>query len=162
MVIWSCVWDGVKIYHKINLLTKNLYGHISQHVSVAVLQFQSTVYIFLSSKTQLNTNVSALLRRCYSCRSRGDLGTCKDPFTLNLTLAEQERGVEAVPCASGWCGKFLEGGNSFKDDGEIHIKVQTELSADTFSNSLLSSLWEPTCTYKVWEKSSLDDAIWHF
>jgi hypothetical protein len=63
-------------------------------------------------------HVTALLRRCYSCRSRGDLGTCKDPFTLNLTLAEQERGVEAVPCASGWCGKFLEGGNSFKDDGE--------------------------------------------
>ncbi|XP_023719556.1 uncharacterized protein LOC111871048 [Cryptotermes secundus] len=65
----------------------------------------------------------ALLRRCYSCRSRGDLGTCKDPFTLNLTLAEQERGVEAVPCASGWCGKFLEGGNSFKDD-EYGIATQ--------------------------------------
>ncbi|PSN34474.1 hypothetical protein C0J52_07569 [Blattella germanica] len=45
----------------------------------------------------------ALLRRCYTCRSRGDLGSCKDPFRLNLTLAGQEHGVEAVPCASGWC-----------------------------------------------------------
>jgi hypothetical protein len=89
----------------------------------------------LSTKTQLNTDVSALLRRCYSCRSRGDLGTCKDPFTLNLTLAEQERGVEAVPCASGWCGKFLEGGNSFKDNGESYIEVQIEFSADTCRNS---------------------------
>ncbi|KAJ9599452.1 hypothetical protein L9F63_010067 [Diploptera punctata] len=58
----------------------------------------------------------ALLRRCYVCRSRGDLGSCKDPFYFNLTVAEQQRGVQAAPCASGWCGKLLEGGNSFKDD----------------------------------------------
>ncbi|GFG31994.1 hypothetical protein Cfor_04269, partial [Coptotermes formosanus] len=77
-----------------------------------------------------------LLRRCYSCRSRGDLGTCKDPFTLNLTLAEQERGVEAVPCASGWCGKFLEGGNSFKDDGETYNAVHLALSAEHIKKSI--------------------------
>jgi hypothetical protein len=88
------------------------------------------IYIFWAQKLNLNARVPALLRRCYSCRSRGDLGTCKDPFTLNLTLAEQERGVEAVPCASGWCGKFLEGGNSFKDDGEIYSEVHIALSAD--------------------------------
>ncbi|XP_069680658.1 UPAR/Ly6 domain-containing protein rtv [Periplaneta americana] len=72
--------------------------------------------VFLLLCVSIPNIAEGLLRRCYNCRSRGDLGTCKDPFTLNLTQAEQERGVEAVPCASGWCGKFLEGGNSFKDD----------------------------------------------
>ncbi|XP_067005149.2 UPAR/Ly6 domain-containing protein rtv [Anabrus simplex] len=57
-----------------------------------------------------------LLKRCYACRSRGDLGSCKDPFKFNSTLAEKERGVDAVPCASGWCGKFLEGGTTYKQD----------------------------------------------
>lgn len=64
--------------------------------------------------------LSGLLRRCFTCRSRGDLGSCKDPFTFNSTQAEQEHGVKAVPCASGWCGKSLEGGNTFKDNGK-HI-----------------------------------------
>lgn len=59
------------------------------------------------------------MRRCFVCRSRGDLGTCKDPFTLNSTQAEASHGVEATPCASGWCGKMLEGGNTYKDDGIV-------------------------------------------
>lgn len=61
--------------------------------------------------------ILGLLKRCFTCRSRGDLGTCKDPFTLNSTQAETAHGVEASPCASGWCGKMLEGGNTYKDDG---------------------------------------------
>ncbi|EAT46360.1 AAEL002438-PA, partial [Aedes aegypti] len=58
----------------------------------------------------------ALLKRCYQCRSRGELGSCKDPFTFNATQAENERGVTAVPCASGWCGKVIEGQGSFRED----------------------------------------------
>ncbi|GAB0098852.1 uncharacterized protein DMENIID0001_146560 [Sergentomyia squamirostris] len=57
-----------------------------------------------------------ILRRCYQCRSRGDLGSCKDPFRFNATQIEDERGITAVPCASGWCGKVIEGANSFRDD----------------------------------------------
>ncbi|EEB11040.1 conserved hypothetical protein [Pediculus humanus corporis] len=49
------------------------------------------------------------VKRCYSCRSRGDLGTCRDPFKVNSTLGEIEKGIEAVPCASGWCSKIIEG-----------------------------------------------------
>ncbi|GFQ94512.1 uncharacterized protein TNCT_241241 [Trichonephila clavata] len=49
------------------------------------------------------------LRRCYICRSRGELGDCKDPFEYNATSVEDIRGVEAVPCASGWCAKITEG-----------------------------------------------------
>ncbi|XP_052901236.1 uncharacterized protein LOC128307433 isoform X2 [Anopheles moucheti] len=58
----------------------------------------------------------ALLKRCYECRSRSELGSCKDPFLLNATQVESERGVSAVPCASGWCGKVIEGMGSFRED----------------------------------------------
>ncbi|XP_004518788.1 uncharacterized protein LOC101454373 [Ceratitis capitata] len=59
---------------------------------------------------------NGLLRRCYQCRSRGDLGSCKDPFTFNATDVESEPGVSAVPCASGWCGKVIEGGGAYATD----------------------------------------------
>ncbi|XP_062542506.1 protein quiver-like [Armigeres subalbatus] len=62
------------------------------------------------------SQTNALLKRCYQCRSRGELGSCKDPFTFNATQAENERGVTAVPCASGWCGKVIEGQGSFRED----------------------------------------------
>ncbi|XP_055681230.1 protein quiver [Lutzomyia longipalpis] len=57
-----------------------------------------------------------ILRRCYQCRSRGDLGSCKDPFRFNATQIEDVRGITAVPCASGWCGKVIEGASSFRED----------------------------------------------
>ncbi|XP_043287257.1 uncharacterized protein rtv [Venturia canescens] len=60
-----------------------------------------TLFIFV-----YQTN--GLIRRCIQCRSRGDLGSCKDPFTMNSTQIETEHGVETVPCASGWCGKVIE------------------------------------------------------
>lgn len=87
----------------------------------------------------------ALIRRCFVCRSRGDLGSCKDPFYLNLTVAEQERGVQGIPCASGWCGKLLEGGNSFKDE---EYGVATEricLQRGPSDN-------EERCDYTTWER----------
>lgn len=51
------------------------------------------------------------------CRSRGELGSCKDPFVANVTLVEnkQEIGIETVPCASGWCGKIVESENAAKE-----------------------------------------------
>ncbi|GBN44980.1 hypothetical protein AVEN_191368-1, partial [Araneus ventricosus] len=49
------------------------------------------------------------IRRCYSCRSRGELGDCKDPFQYNATVIDEVKGVEAIPCASGWCAKIIEG-----------------------------------------------------
>ncbi|XP_058175485.1 protein quiver, partial [Anopheles ziemanni] len=59
---------------------------------------------------------ASLLKRCYQCRSRSELGSCKDPFLFNATQVENERGVSAVPCASGWCGKVIEGMGSFRED----------------------------------------------
>ncbi|KAG8227104.1 hypothetical protein J437_LFUL006356 [Ladona fulva] len=72
-------------------------------------------FVFLLIVGSLHT-ADGLLRRCFTCRSRGDLGTCKDPFTFNSTTVDGNLGVEAVPCASSWCGKILEGGSTFKDD----------------------------------------------
>lgn len=46
---------------------------------------------------------------CYVCRSRSQLGDCRDPFPYNETTVEGVRGVEASPCASKWCGKLVEG-----------------------------------------------------
>ncbi|ERL91940.1 hypothetical protein D910_09263, partial [Dendroctonus ponderosae] len=58
------------------------------------------------------------LQRCFMCRSRGELGSCKDPFVANVTLVEnkQEIGIETVPCASGWCGKIVESENAAKEE----------------------------------------------
>ncbi|KAG7169547.1 uncharacterized protein LOC121865655 [Homarus americanus] len=58
--------------------------------------------------------VEGQVRRCYSCRSRGKLGDCKDPARFNASRLVP--GVEAVPCASSWCSKIIEG----KKDGEDH------------------------------------------
>ncbi|CAG0884042.1 unnamed protein product [Cyprideis torosa] len=54
------------------------------------------------------------IRRCFKCRSRGDLGDCGDPFMFaegtNVTdVNVKEAGIQAIPCASGWCGKQVEG-----------------------------------------------------
>lgn len=56
--------------------------------------------------------VEARFKRCFTCRSRGVLGDCRDPFTLNSTTfdgqANLKSSIEAVPCASGWCSKIIE------------------------------------------------------
>ncbi|KAH8421289.1 hypothetical protein KR009_000295 [Drosophila setifemur] len=75
--------------------------------------------IFLISLVQID----GLLRRCYQCRSRGEGGSCKDPFTFNATDVESEPGLAAIPCASGWCGKVIEGGGTYAiDDYDLAIQ----------------------------------------
>ena len=54
----------------------------------------------------------SVVRKCFSCRSRGPLGDCRDPFYLstNTTIIESKKsGVETQPCSSGWCRKVIEG-----------------------------------------------------
>ncbi|OXA53232.1 uncharacterized protein LOC110851410 [Folsomia candida] len=52
-----------------------------------------------------------LSTRCYVCRSRGELGDCKDPFSFNDTSIKDLPGfpVSVTPCPSGWCRKQTEG-----------------------------------------------------
>ncbi|XP_071035298.1 UPAR/Ly6 domain-containing protein rtv [Parasteatoda tepidariorum] len=52
------------------------------------------------------------IKRCFTCRSRGDLGDCKDPFIHNASSVDNIRGIEVPPCASGWCAKIVEGSGS--------------------------------------------------
>lgn len=68
-----------------------------------------------------------VVKRCFSCRSRGDLGSCKDRFKYtNVTQISSEPGigVEAVPCASGWCGKIIETRNSDAKEQEFDTATQ--------------------------------------
>lgn len=74
------------------------------------------------------TFILGLLRRCFVCRSRGELGSCKDPFTINATQVELEKGVETVPCASGWCGKILETENALKEGKTIFVEMAFVIS----------------------------------
>ncbi|XP_042874984.1 uncharacterized protein LOC122255138 [Penaeus japonicus] len=60
------------------------------------------------------TVVQGQIKRCFACRSRGNLGDCKDPFRFNSSHLLP--GVSAEPCASGWCSKRIEG----KKDGKDH------------------------------------------
>ncbi|KNC25733.1 hypothetical protein FF38_10396 [Lucilia cuprina] len=78
-----------------------------------IVSIQITVIVILLNFLNLS---NALLRRCYSCRSRGELGSCKDPFNFNATDVESEPGLTAIPCASGWCGKVIEGGGTYATD----------------------------------------------
>lgn len=65
-------------------------------------------------------DILGLIKRCYQCRSRGELGSCKDPFRYNASHVDTEPGVTTVPCASGWCGKVIEGDTgAFREDGEL-------------------------------------------
>ena len=47
---------------------------------------------------------AAKFKRCFNCRSRTELGDCRDPFYVtgnSSTLEHKSHGVEIAPCASG-------------------------------------------------------------
>lgn len=86
---------------------------------IEVIQLMRTILILTSSISL------GLIKRCYQCRSRGELGSCKDPFRFNASHIDTEPGVTAVPCASGWCGKVIEGETgAFREDGKVHGRFQ--------------------------------------
>ncbi|CAK9819269.1 hypothetical protein ANTPLA_LOCUS10162 [Anthophora plagiata] len=86
-------------------------------------------------------STTGLLRRCVNCRSRGDLGSCKDPFTMNSTAIEMEKGVDAVPCASGWCGKIIERHGLNNEYGTATQRLCFQRGPDD---------GEERCAYTVW------------
>jgi len=67
----------------------------------------------------VTSQASALVRRCWTCRSRSEYGDCRDPFAVNPNNLEFFPGVTPAPCASGWCGKIVEG-------DEVQYTVATE------------------------------------
>ncbi|KAL2721702.1 uncharacterized protein V1477_020522 [Vespula maculifrons] len=81
------------------------------------------------------------LRRCVHCRSRGELGSCKDPFTMNSTQIDLERGVDMVPCVSGWCGKIIESQNLNNEYGTATQRLCFQRGPDD---------GEERCAYTTW------------
>lgn len=87
--------------------------------------------------------LTGAVKRCFKCRSRGELGDCRNPdegrslanagrnpFAIDRdqsdprggsstfnTNFESWSGIEAVPCSSGWCAKVIEGKGTFKAEG---------------------------------------------
>lgn len=76
--------------------------------------FKTLYHIILMLLLALSDNgsVEARFKRCFTCRSRGALGDCRDPFYINSTTFDHQTNVkpsiEATPCASGWCAKIIE------------------------------------------------------
>ncbi|KAL3265386.1 hypothetical protein HHI36_009592 [Cryptolaemus montrouzieri] len=99
------------------------------------------VVVFLASFPDFSYGA---FKRCFVCRSRGEQGTCKDRFTVNGTVEITLRGVKAVPCASGWCGKILEAENQASKEEEYGIATQRLCLQRGPSDS------EDRCAYTKW------------
>jgi len=59
---------------------------------------------------------SRQLTQCFKCRSRGELGVCRDEFPYNETTGQGQPGIDIVACPSGWCSKKIEGIRGPPDD----------------------------------------------
>jgi len=85
--------------------------------SLSLLNFIVILTVISSIFSFDTTSAARKARRCFNCRSRGELGDCRDPFYLsaNSTLVKNSKkaGVKMLPCSSGWCKKFV-GGNQDK------------------------------------------------
>ena len=69
----------------------------------------------------------SVVRKCFSCRSRGPLGDCRDPFYLsaNATIIESKKsGVETPPCSSGWCRKVIEGRENREGQTRAMLEIE--------------------------------------
>ena len=72
------------------------------------------------------------LRRCYSCRSRGVKGDCRDPFKRpqatipGLPVESHTKYVDELPCSSGWCSKIMEGVDKNLGDDDFGIATERQ------------------------------------
>ncbi|XP_032512019.1 uncharacterized protein LOC116766308 [Danaus plexippus] len=71
--------------------------------------FYKTYFLCYLLGLMVLKEVNGLQKRCIKCRSRGELGSCGDPFPTNVTESEDQVGIHVVACPSGWCGKMIEG-----------------------------------------------------
>lgn len=92
-------------------LTLNAIRGLSLFNRIVIMTVIFSMFVFDT------TSAARKARRCFNCRSRGELGDCRDPFYLsaNSTLVKNSKkaGVKMLPCSSGWCKKFV-GGNQDK------------------------------------------------
>ncbi|XP_066591107.1 UPAR/Ly6 domain-containing protein rtv-like [Prorops nasuta] len=105
------------------------------------MKHKGAIWILALSCILVPRESNGILRRCVDCRSRGELGSCKDPFTMNSTEIEMEKGVDSVPCASGWCGKIIESQNLNNEYGTATQRLCFQRGPDD---------GEERCAYTVW------------
>merc|ERR1712183_1043071 len=73
-----------------------------------------------------------LQRRCFTCRSRGERGDCRDPFEVPEEPEGAERresvnrAVSQIPCSTGWCSKKVEGLDKNFGDNDYGIATERQ------------------------------------
>jgi len=91
--------------------SSNMHPKASCNGILTNLRIISVVLLIVNHLFKLE-QVEASFKRCFTCRSRGPLGDCRDPLTLNSTTFDKQMSlkpsIEAVPCSSGWCSKIIE------------------------------------------------------
>ncbi|KAG6450778.1 hypothetical protein O3G_MSEX006762 [Manduca sexta] len=94
-------------------------------------------------------DATCLNKRCIGCRSRGELGTCGDPFPFNVTEPEAEVGIHVVACPSGWCGKLIQGTTgTFRTDDYGAVTERMCLQRPP-------SDYEERCAYTMWNRKKV-------
>lgn len=87
---------------------------------------------------------NSLHKRCIRCRSRGELGSCGDPFLFNVTDPDAVIGINLIACPSGWCGKLLQGSTgAFRTDDYGTATERMCLQRPP-------SDYEERCAYTMW------------
>lgn len=88
---------------------RHLNNSSSLNLKFIILIDLTIIFILFINHNHL---IEARFKRCFTCRSRGALGDCRDPFNLNSTTFDGQTNtkpsIEATPCASGWCAKIIE------------------------------------------------------
>ncbi|PZC82545.1 hypothetical protein B5X24_HaOG210294 [Helicoverpa armigera] len=106
--------------------------------------FLITILIFFVAQ-----EVQSLHKRCIRCRSRGELGTCGDPFPINVTESIVESGLHVVACPSGWCGKLIEGTvGTFRSD-------DYGAATERMCLQRAPSDYEERCAYTMWNRKKV-------
>merc|ERR1712024_308721 len=73
-----------------------------------------------------------LQRRCFTCRSRGERGDCRDPFEVPEEPEGAERresvnrAVSQIPCSTGWGSKKVEGLDKNFGDNDYGIATERQ------------------------------------
>ncbi|XP_026746740.1 uncharacterized protein LOC113508002 [Trichoplusia ni] len=109
----------------------------------------STLFICSILLFIVTQEVQSLNKRCIGCRSRGELGTCGDPFPLNVTETIVESGLHVVACPSGWCGKLIEGTvGTFRSD-------DYGAATERMCLQRAPSDYEERCAYTMWNRKKV-------
>merc|ERR1711862_242882 len=105
----------------------------------------TTLMVVLMTTLQMTRAQNPSYRRCYTCRSRGELGDCKDDFipppAFNASNpgASLLRHVKESPCYSGWCFKEI--------DGNIFDRANTAIERGCMVRR--PSDYEERCSYVI-------------